>query len=305
VKSVRALEGFITGRDAVLVVDTGIGADNGTRVLARARQLAGANPIILTLTHFHPEHGYGAQVFKGQVPILYNKAQADELSAKGQGYLAPFRTFGSKVSKSLEGTHIVPPDETYTGERVPDLGGRRGVLRELPAHTRGDQIVDPPDEGVLFTGDLVANRFFPIFPDTDVMGERWIEVLQQMEALQPGTVVPSHGAVAGQEVIRSVRDCLALVRDRTRTLARAGATDEETDRRLTPEIRQRYANWDNEVWISFAICVFHAEETGKPDGGDTNGGTWGVAASRGDGAQPRVRLQGWCGRCLQSSHLRQ
>lgn len=256
--------GLITGRDAVLVVDTGIGAENGRRVLELARQLAGDKPIILTLTHFHPEHGYGAQVFKGQGQILYNRTQADELSAKGQGYLDLFRTFGPNVSKALEGTQIVLPDETYTGERVLDLGGRRVVLRELPAHTRGDQIVYLPDEGILFTGDLVENRFFPIFPDTDAMGGRWIEVLQQMEALQPGTVVPGHGAVAGHEVIRSVRDYLALVRDRTRALARAGVTDEETDRRLMPEIRQRYANWDNEVWISFAIRVFHAEETGKP-----------------------------------------
>jgi glyoxylase-like metal-dependent hydrolase (beta-lactamase superfamily II) len=256
--------GIITGRDAVLVVDTGIGAENGRRVLELARQLAGGKPIILTLTHFHPEHGYGAQVFKGQGQILYNKRQADELSAKGQGYLDLFRTFGPSVSKALEGTQVVLPDETYTGERLLDLGGRRVVLRELPAHTEGDQIVYLPDEGILFTGDLVENRFFPIFPDADAKGGRWIEVLQQMEALQPRTVVPGHGAVAGPEVIRSVRDYLTFVQDQARALARAGVPDEAADHRLTPEIRQRYANWDNEVWIPFAIRVFYAEETGKP-----------------------------------------
>ena len=130
--------GIVAGRDAVLVVDTGIGVENGRRVLDTARRIAAGRPIILTLTHFHPEHGYGAQVFKGQARILCNRSQAEELKAKGPAYLAMFRGFGPDVAKALEGVEIVEPDETYEGERRIELGGRTVLLRDMAANTRGD-----------------------------------------------------------------------------------------------------------------------------------------------------------------------
>src|SRR5262249_41983296 len=150
------------GREAVLVVDTGMGPVNGTKVLAIAQDLAVARPIILTLTHFHPEHGFGAQAFKGKAKIIYNAAQRDELAAKGEPYLGMFRTFGPSVAAALEGTELVQPDEVYDGERAElDLGGRKVELSTYgAAHTLGDQIVSVPDAGVVFVGDLAEERIF-------------------------------------------------------------------------------------------------------------------------------------------------
>ncbi|WP_207457760.1 MBL fold metallo-hydrolase [Azospirillum sp. SYSU D00513] len=256
--------GIVAGRDAVLVVDTGIGVENGRRVLETARRIAAGRPLMLTLTHFHPEHGYGAQVFKGQARILYNRPQAEELRAKGPAYLAMFRGFGPDVAKALEGVEIVEPDETYEGERRIDLGGRTVMLSDMAAHTRGDQIVHLPDERIVFTGDLAENGFFPIFPDEDAKGQRWIEVLKRIEALDPKQVVAGHGAVAGPEVLRAVRAYLEDVQGEVRRLAASGAPVEEVDRRLTPLLKQRYAGWDNDMWVPFAVRVFHAEATGTP-----------------------------------------
>ena len=66
-----------------------------------------ARRLILTITHFHPEHGFGAQAFKGAAHITYNRAQRDELQAKGQAYLGMFRTFGPGVAEALSETDIV------------------------------------------------------------------------------------------------------------------------------------------------------------------------------------------------------
>ena len=83
--------GIILGTDAALVVDTGLGPANGERVLALARRLAGSRRLYLTLTHFHPEHGYGAQAFGPDATIIYNRAQRDELQSKGALYIDLFR----------------------------------------------------------------------------------------------------------------------------------------------------------------------------------------------------------------------
>ena len=98
--------GVVVGSDAALVVDTGMGPVNGTRVLAAATDKAGGRPLVLTITHFHPEHGFGAQVFSGKATGIYNRAQLDELHAKGTAYLEMFRTFGPGVAAALEGVEI-------------------------------------------------------------------------------------------------------------------------------------------------------------------------------------------------------
>ena len=65
--------GIVVGKDAALVIDCGLGPANGEAVLAAARRIAGSHrELFLTVTHFHPEHGYGAQAFQGAATIVYN-----------------------------------------------------------------------------------------------------------------------------------------------------------------------------------------------------------------------------------------
>ena len=108
--------GIILGVDAALVVDTGLGPANGERVLDLARRLAGPRRLLLTVTHFHPEHGYGAQAFRPDVTIIYNRAQRDELQGKGERYIGLFRQTQSKAAaEALDGTEITMPRFVYDG----------------------------------------------------------------------------------------------------------------------------------------------------------------------------------------------
>lgn len=133
--------GIVLGRDAALVIDCGLGPANGEQVLELARRLAGPRRLLLTLTHFHPEHGYGAQVFRPDATIVYNKGQRDELAEKGDRYVELFRKRQSAAAAAaLDGTQIVMPHFVYDGPRAEiDLGGRIVELHNWGlAHTRGD-----------------------------------------------------------------------------------------------------------------------------------------------------------------------
>ena len=261
--------GIILGQSAALVVDTGMGPANGATVLAAARQLAGRRLLILTLTHFHPEHGFGAQVFKGAARIHYNAAQRDELALKGAGYLGMFRTFGPGVAAALEGTVLVAPDDVYDGASTSiDLGGRSVELRTYGlAHTRGDQTVWVPDAGVLFTGDLAEERIFPIFPwfppdDADLDAANWANVLVQLAALKPAKVVPGHGAVCGVEVLDAVRSYILDLGQQVAQRRKAGESAEQIIAGLGPTIRAAHPDWDAPEWIDFAIRYFAAQTKG-------------------------------------------
>jgi glyoxylase-like metal-dependent hydrolase (beta-lactamase superfamily II) len=258
--------GIVVGEREALVVDTGMGPKNGRRVLERVRALTD-KPLVLTITHFHPEHGFGAQVFT-EARILYNRTQQEELAEKGLAYLEMFRTFGDTVAEQLQDVVLAEPHEVYDDELTLDLGGIAVQLRQFGlAHTRGDQVVFLPQQRVLFTGDLVENRFFPIFPwfppeDADVNGSKWIDVLRRLEALEPDVVVPGHGEVAGAELIRGVRSYLEDVRERVREASSGGRSPDEVKSALEPEIRAAYPTWDAPEWIGFAVECFYAESNG-------------------------------------------
>ena len=256
--------GIIVGDRAALVVDTGMGPRNGVVVREAARELAGDRPLFLTLTHFHPEHGYGAQAFLEVATIVYNREQRDELLQKARPYLEMFRGMGGEVAEQLEGVEFVDPHVVYEDAADLDLGGRVVRLRSRgPAHSRGDQTVYLPDEGVLFTGDLVENRFFPIVPffpphDTDVDGGEWIGVLEDLQRLAPGIVVPGHGEISDAGAIATVREYLTMLRDETERLAGEGNDADEIVAALDPRMRALHRDWDNPEWIAFGVRSFLA-----------------------------------------------
>ena len=256
--------GIVVGERAALVVDTAMGPRNGEIVRRIVGELAGDRLLFVTATHFHPEHGYGVQAFP-DATIVYNRGQRDEFRDKGQLYVDMFRGFGPEVAEQLEGVELIEPHVVYDGAAEIGLGGRTAELHTWGlAHTRGDQVVWLPEERVLFTGDLVENRFFAIFPyfppeDADVDGSRWIDVLEQLEALEPKIVVPGHGEVGDAGLITAAREYLTLLRSETRRLAGEGVGVDEIVSTLEEELRKRYPDWGASEWIAFGVRCYHAE----------------------------------------------
>jgi glyoxylase-like metal-dependent hydrolase (beta-lactamase superfamily II) len=256
--------GIVVGDRSVLVVDPGMGPRNGATVRGHAEELAAGKPLLVTTTHFHPEHGYGVQSFRPGATIVYNREQLDEFHDKGRAYLEMFRTFGDVVAEQLEGVELVEPDVVYDGSAELDLGGRRVQLRTWGlAHTRGDQVVFLPEERVLFTGDLVESRCFAIFPyfppeDADVDGDRWIAVLEELERLEPRIVVPGHGEVGDVSVVTTAREYITELREETRRLKREGLTEEQVVERLDAHFRERHPDWVQAEWIAFGARCFYS-----------------------------------------------
>jgi glyoxylase-like metal-dependent hydrolase (beta-lactamase superfamily II) len=257
--------GVVGGTEAVLVVDTGLGTANASEVLAFAAEVAKGRRLYLTTTHFHPEHAYGAQVFAGEATYLVNRGQADDLATKGAGYLEMFRGLGEVVARRLEGVRVPTPDVVYDGTRELDLGGRTVLLRPTGrGHTTGDQVVEVPDAGVLFTGDLAETGQFAILPwfpphDTDVTGVGWLDVLDRLTLGEPRVVVPGHGEVGGVSVLTDVRDYLRELRDETWRRRDSGLGVDETAAEVREVLVGRHPEWAGREWIEPGVGCLCAE----------------------------------------------
>jgi glyoxylase-like metal-dependent hydrolase (beta-lactamase superfamily II) len=262
--------GIVGGTDAVLVVDTGMGQRNAQNVLAEVERIARGRRIYLTTTHFHPEHSFGAAAFAEQATLLMNSAQLADIHTKGPGYLEFFRTFGPAVAQELEGVEFVEPSIVYDTDYTLDLGGRTVTMHATGrAHTKGDQVIRVPELNAVFCGDLVEESQFAIFPwfppeDTDVSGVRWIKVMESLIAAGDSLVIPGHGRVSDDRLLREVLTYLEFLRDQVWSRHAAGMNEDQIAEEVHAAARQMHPEWVGEEWIEKGARCLCSEAPGTP-----------------------------------------
>jgi glyoxylase-like metal-dependent hydrolase (beta-lactamase superfamily II) len=232
--------GIIVGTRATLVIDTGLGKQNGEVVLREAQKINGKNTLYLVTTHVHPEHDLGAHAFPESTKLIRANAQVEEIAASGMNTANAFRSRSPAMAQLLEGAEFRKANETFDKERVLDLGGVKVRLLAVgPNHTPGDTVIVVEGEGVMFSGD-VAMKALPAFASPASSLNAWLASLDKLDALKPRIVVPSHGPMGDATFIADYRAYLTLVRTRTAALKKEGKTVEQTVEALMAELKERY-----------------------------------------------------------------
>jgi glyoxylase-like metal-dependent hydrolase (beta-lactamase superfamily II) len=85
--------GIVVGERATLIVDTGMGPDNGAIVLEEARKLSDNTEFYFTATHFHPEHDLGATAFPANAKVIRWRGQQAETDETGAQTIERFASF--------------------------------------------------------------------------------------------------------------------------------------------------------------------------------------------------------------------
>ncbi len=252
--------GIIIGEKSIMVVDTGMGPDNAELVLQEVRKISDKPIDYLAITHFHPEHGMGAQAFPDETRIIVPLAQKAELSAKGQSYIEFFKGMSPEIAALLSDIKLQVPDIAFDNKMEVDLGGQVVELYHFStAHTQGDMFVYLPDQKLLFGGDIIIDRFFPIMADSDSSAVGWIETLQKLKALKPEIIVPGHGDVGNVDLIDQMAIYLNALKVQVSKHKKKGSTLEQSYAALIPQFSRSYSHWENTNWIKNAIERFYSE----------------------------------------------
>lgn len=179
--------GFVVGKQAVAVIDTGGSFDIGS-ALAQAVAKTTELPIRYVInTHVHPDHILGNAAFADDNVRFVGHAQLAAVMYESQdAYLreAPARADGGKNSLVLPTIKISEPQRL-------DLGGRTLLLQSWgPAHSTTDLTVLDEQTETLWTGDLLFTERTPSI-DGDVKG--WIQAIQAIQQKPVARLVPGHG----------------------------------------------------------------------------------------------------------------
>jgi glyoxylase-like metal-dependent hydrolase (beta-lactamase superfamily II) len=251
--------GIIAGSRATLVVDGGMGQRNGQVVLSEMRKVSKNNLIYLTTTHFHPEHVTGFQAFPPSAVLIRPAVQQTELVAGIGSMITNFSKMSPVHADLLKDVKLRSPDVLFDSSVEFDLGGITARLFTLgPTHTRGDNfvLVKADGQAILFTGDVVTNRFFPIMTAN---GKNWISVLDQLAALKPNQVVPGHGEMDDVGVIAREHTMLTELQARVRELKGQGKSTDETAKTISSEFKAKYPAWENPEWLASEAKTFYGE----------------------------------------------
>lgn len=207
--------GFVVGRDAVAVIDTGGSYAVGKALREAIRRITRLPIRYVINTHVHPDHVFGNAAFveadPAAPPRLVGHAMLPQaMRARSATYARNLaRTFGAQAGQS----RLIPPDQTVARRLSLDLGGRKLELRAWPrAHTDHDLSVFDVASGTLWTGDLLFVERTPSI-DGDVAG--WLSASEELARLPAARTVPGHGPV-----IRDKNRALARQRDYLTVLLR-------------------------------------------------------------------------------------
>jgi glyoxylase-like metal-dependent hydrolase (beta-lactamase superfamily II) len=206
--------GFVDLGGEVLVFDTTVSLTAGRELRAAAERKGRIARLVYS--HWHGDHVFGAGAMPAAALVVATSGTAALLEERAAPRLRELKADAANITEGpfaelaraeLPQVEIVFPDETFADEQT--FAGEKRTARALTfggGHTMSDAVLWLEEERILFAADLVVVGTHPWVGDGDVGA--WREILGRLADLDPATVVPGHGPVAGPEALEFVHDYL-------------------------------------------------------------------------------------------------
>ena len=205
--------GFVVTRKGVVVFDTLGTPPLAEKMLGIIRKITKQPVRIVIVSHYHADHYYGVQVFKGQGAEIWAHRNAEGQTRTENAALRFAQRKEVLFPWVNENTKLTEPDKFLEGDTDFELGGVHFNIRHVgPAHSDEDLAMLVREDRVLFAGDLVFKGRVPFVGEAD--SKAWLNSLDKLIALKPRVMVPGHGAASTTPLkdLTLTRDYLNFVR---------------------------------------------------------------------------------------------
>jgi glyoxylase-like metal-dependent hydrolase (beta-lactamase superfamily II) len=251
--------GIVVGSRATMVVDTGLGPRNGATVVRELNKISTNAELYVATTHYHPEHSLGGAAFPATAKFIRPTVQHQEMQEVGKTIQNTFANLSPLHKELLDGVEYPRADILFEREHRLDLGGVHvRLFTRGPLHTKGDTMIFVEEDRVLFSGDVVMNNAFLAASATSSI-KTWLTTLDELDALKPAVVVPSHGGIGDAALIARDREYLTAVQVRVAQLKAEGKSVEVVAQAVVPEIQAKFPGWTSPARVATAARAAYAQ----------------------------------------------
>jgi glyoxylase-like metal-dependent hydrolase (beta-lactamase superfamily II) len=179
-------------------------------------------------TDYHVDHTTGISFLEGDFTFIAPQRVFEELEKIRGKTRAARKTFIDTLvdmgvpeeAEQVAVAEIPPPAVCFDDHLTLHLAPLSFEIFRKGGHTPACTCVLVPEEGVLFSGDVMINEAGPGMRDASI--NEWIEALEWMEALPVDHIVPGHGEVCTVREVRALKEQFMEIRGIMRDLVRTG-----------------------------------------------------------------------------------
>lgn len=237
--SAIANAGIIDLGERTVVFDTLLTPAAATDLRTAAERLTGRPVTTVINSHYHHEHVWGNQVF-AEAEIVATSRTYDLIDTQGRQEVIWHQEHAARRLTELEMQYAATRNTQQRRQLEQQIIHYKAVVAALPhltlrlptmtfdarlvlrgsrrrieaitygaGHTESDAILYLPDDGILFTGDLLTVGCHPYLADGDP-GEidRILGIIRQ---LNPRTFIPGRGAIGTANDVQAMADYLTAL----------------------------------------------------------------------------------------------
>jgi len=190
--------GFMSNAYGVLteegwvVIDTLSTPELSKKFLDQLQRVKRAPVKFAIITHYHPDHWYGAKTFKDAGAKMVAHRGLYELYKSGIA-----KSILEEANKNFRGLYksvqLVEPDIVVDNYKKLKVGKEEfEIIAMTPAHTNSDLVIYMPKKKVLFAGDLVYQKRVPFMADRNASSKGWEEALKKMKNMDIKVLLGGH-----------------------------------------------------------------------------------------------------------------
>jgi glyoxylase-like metal-dependent hydrolase (beta-lactamase superfamily II) len=187
--------GVVIGDESVLVIDTTATPVMARELIARIRQVTDKPIRHVVLSHYHAVRVLGASAYasEGCTHIIASRGTYELIAERGADDMKSEIERFPRLFQAVESiSGLTWPNLVFRDEITLHLGKLEVRILHLgPGHTRGDTVVFLPQQGIMFSGDLVEYQAAAYTGDAQL--EEWPSTLDHLRSLKPEKLVPGRG----------------------------------------------------------------------------------------------------------------
>ncbi len=222
--------GAAVTENGVVLIDAPVCPSDSQHWQKELRSFSPLGIRYLISTDFHGDHSTGSAFIKDVLfiapQLVYDHIVEGKDPFSKKMFIETLESQGQTEEAARIAEAVIPlPKVCFQEGLILHFPPLTLDIRRLGGHTPACSVVYVPEEGVIFSGDVIIDSPTPGMREANL--SQWLKALEWIESLPVETIVPGHGNICKKEVIGKLKGYLSGVRAAMEKLVQEGRTKQE------------------------------------------------------------------------------